>query len=63
MANNIIRLWVLRVPLLYIMAFGLGWGPVGIWWSMFASNLGVTLIAYALYKTDRWTRTINPDTL
>jgi putative MATE family efflux protein len=63
MANNIIRLWVLRVPLLYIMAFGLGWGPNGIWWSMFVSNLGVTAIAYALYKTDRWTRKINPDTL
>ncbi len=63
MANNIIRLWVLRVPLLYIMAFGLAWGPVGIWWSMFVSNLGVTAIAYALYKTDRWTRKINPDAL
>lgn len=63
MANNIFRLWGLRVPLLYLMAFGLGWGPVGIWWSMFWSNLVVTLVAYLLYRTDRWAHKINPETL
>jgi len=63
MANNIIRLWGLRVPLLYLMAFGLSWGPIGIWWSMFWSNLVVTLIAFVLYKTERWAHKINPDLL
>ncbi len=61
MFNNIFRLWGLRVPLLYLLAFTLAWGPVGIWWAMFISNMGVTAIAFILYKTDRWTRVINPD--
>lgn len=63
MANNILRLWGLRVPLLYLLAFGLSLGPVGIWWSMFWSNLVVTLIAFVLYRTERWAHKINPDTL
>jgi len=58
MANNIFRLWGLRVPLLYLMAFTLGWGPVGIWWSMFASNMGVTAIAWFLYRSERWARSV-----
>jgi len=45
------------------MAFGLSWGPIGIWWSMFWSNLVVTLIAFVLYKTERWAHKINPDLL
>ncbi|HAP44337.1 MAG: hypothetical protein A2087_11240 [Spirochaetes bacterium GWD1_61_31] len=61
MANNIIRLWGLRVPLIYLLCFGLAWGPVGIWWSMFWSNLVVTAIAYYLYRTGRWAHKINPD--
>lgn len=58
MANNIFRLWGLRVPLLYLMAFTLGWGPVGIWWSMFVSNMGVTAIAWFLYRSERWARSV-----
>ncbi|HOX91761.1 MAG TPA: MATE family efflux transporter, partial [Spirochaetales bacterium] len=63
MANNIIRLWGLRVPSLYLLAFTFGMGPNGIWWSMVISNTGVTIIAYILYKRGRWAHKINPDHL
>jgi putative MATE family efflux protein len=58
MATNIVRLWVLRVPSLYALAFAFGMGPDGIWWSMVISNLGVTAIAYAVYRGGRWARRI-----
>jgi putative MATE family efflux protein len=63
MATNIIRLWGLRVPLLYLLAFGLAWGPAGIWWSMFWSNTVVAVIAWFLYRSERWAHRIDPDKL
>ena len=52
---SIARLWLLRVPLAYMLCFMLNLGAVGIWWAMFISNV-VTAAAGLLYlKRGTWT--------
>lgn len=61
MVNNILRLWGFRVPSLYLLSFVFGIGPLGIWWSMFISNMASTTIVWILYKTGRWAHKVNLD--
>jgi putative MATE family efflux protein len=63
MILNIVRLWGVRVPMaLYLTQFA-GIGPEGIWWAMFVSNVVVAAANYVLYRTGRWKRKLNPDTI
>jgi len=39
MILGIIRLWLMRIPFSYILAFQVGWGVEGLWWGMAISNL------------------------
>lgn len=51
---NIARLWLLRVPVAYFLAFVLEIGPGAIWWGMFVSNM-LTAAAGLLYlKKGTW---------
>lgn len=63
MILNIARLWGLRVPLSYLLALGLSWGPVGVWWSMFASNLLTAVAGFLWLRRGTWLRKINVDEL
>jgi MATE family, multidrug efflux pump len=56
---NIARLWVLRVPVAYLLAFVLEIGPGAIWWGMFVSNM-VTAAAGLLYlRRGTWVRALD----
>lgn len=55
---NILRLWGLRVPLAYILSFNLKMGPMGIWISMFISNMITSLIGFYLLKIKDWNKVI-----
>lgn len=61
MVMNMIRLWGLRLPLAWLLAHALSLGAAGIWWAMFISNVGVAVIGFLLYRTDRWMYKLNPD--
>ncbi len=63
MVLNVARLWGLRVPLAYLLAITLAWGPSGIWWSMFASNLVIATIGFFWLSRGRWLDKIDPATL
>jgi len=63
MVLNIGRLWGLRVPLSYLLAISLSWGPAGIWWSMFASNLVTAIIGFVWLGRGHWLHKIDPATL
>ena len=60
---NVGRLWLLRVPLAYLLARVLTMGPVGIWWSMFASNLLVAVAGFYVVSRGKWMDKLNPDDL
>jgi putative MATE family efflux protein len=56
MVLNVGRLWLLRIPLAYLLALHLGRGPGGIWWAMAFSNV-VTAVGAALwFRHGGWQR-------
>ena len=54
MILNMSRLWVLRIPGAYLLAYTFGLGPLGIWWSMFISNTAVTIAGWLWFKKGTW---------
>lgn len=58
MVISLARLWVLRLPLVYIFAFVLGWLIVGAWWGMVVSNIISAVLAFYLYKIGWWRKRI-----
>ena len=55
---GLFRLWALRVPLVFILAFGVGMGANGVWWAMLGSNFGAAAISLILFLTGNWTHRI-----
>ena len=54
MVISLARLWALRLPLVYIFAFILGWLTIGAWWGMVVSNIISALLAFVIYKKGWW---------
>ncbi|RKX90510.1 MAG: MATE family efflux transporter, partial [Spirochaetes bacterium] len=61
MIFNIIRLWGIRVPLVYFLVACTSLGAVSIWTGMFVSNLLVSIAGFILLSRGRWLYKINPD--
>jgi Na+-driven multidrug efflux pump len=57
----ILRLWVLRVPMAYFLAFNTSLGPLSIWIAMFASNFLTAAAGMVYFKLGRWKRALDPD--
>jgi putative MATE family efflux protein len=54
MILSIARLWLLRIPIAYILSFVLGWGPLGLWWGMFASNVVISIAGLIWFSRGSW---------
>ena len=62
MLLNVTRLWLFRVPIAYILSFGLSFSFIeikpmaekGIWWGMLISNLVISIISYILFLVGKW---------
>lgn len=63
MVLNVTRLWGIRVPLAYLLVLAFSWGPSGVWWAMFASNLITATAGFYWLSRGRWLHKIDPDTL
>jgi Na+-driven multidrug efflux pump len=55
---GLFRLWALRVPLVLILPFAFGMGADGVWWAMFASNLGTTALSLGFFASGNWMRRV-----
>lgn len=51
---NMSRLWLIRIPGAYLLAYMLGMGPLGIWWAMFASNTVITMAGWLWFRKGTW---------
>lgn len=51
---SLARLWVFRLPLVYLFAFILGWYSWGAWWGMVVSNIVSAGTALFIYKMGWW---------
>ena len=54
MVFSILILWVTRVPVVYLLAFPLGWGATGIWVGMAAGNVVGGVAALAWFTRGTW---------
>ncbi|MFP4050298.1 MAG: MATE family efflux transporter [Thermoplasmata archaeon] len=54
MVISLARLWALRLPLVYLFAFVLGWYSLGAWWGMVVSNIVSAGTALFIYKMGWW---------
>ena len=58
MVLNLSRLWLLRVPVAYLLALPLAMGPTGIWWAMFLSNTLIAIAAAVWFAAGTWKRKV-----
>ncbi len=58
MILGILRVWVLRIPLSYALAFIVGLQADGVWWGMSASNVIAGLAAVGFLISHRWQRAV-----
>jgi len=61
MILNIIRLWGLRVPVVFMLVAFTALGPVSIWIGMFTSNLLVAIAGFVILSRGKWMHKLNPD--
>ena len=54
MIIEVSRLWLLRIPLTYLLGIYLGYGAIGIWIGMALSNIFGSVIAVGYFKTGIW---------
>lgn len=62
MAMEIGRLWAVRLPMILIFKHFTNYGPVGIWFSMSASNLIICIFGLWIFKVKGWNRTSSKKT-
>lgn len=55
---SVTRLWLLRIPLLFILAFYLGLNSTGAWLAIALSNVGSGIVAYVVYKMGWWKKKV-----
>lgn len=51
---NIVCFWVIEIPLAYILATMLNWGPQGVFWSVAISESLLAVIAIWVFRRGRW---------
>jgi putative MATE family efflux protein len=61
MVLSILRLWGIRVPLAMFLAWNLALGPVGIWYSMFVSNILTATLGFLLLRRGSWLKRLDLD--
>lgn len=49
---NVFCFWVVQVPLAYFLA--LGFGPVGVFWAVFASDILTGIVGYLFFRRGKW---------
>lgn len=51
---DVVRLWVIRIPLLFYFKHMTDFGATGIWLAMAISNVLISIIAHIIYKQEKW---------
>ncbi len=63
MVLSVARLWLIRLPVAYALAWLTDLGPYVIWIAMFASNLLTAIAGWLYFRKGPWRKALDPDTL
>ncbi len=61
MVLEVVRLWVLRIPLVYVFGFVIGWNATGVWFALALSNALSAACALALFETGIWKKKVTKE--
>jgi Na+-driven multidrug efflux pump len=56
MILGVVRLWLMRIPFSYLLAFTLGYEVIGLWWGMAISNVTSAAVALIWVSLGSWKR-------
>lgn len=51
---NLICFWLMEIPLAYVLAKKLNWGPEGVFWSIVISESVLALLAIMIFRRGKW---------
>ena len=51
---NVFCFWVVQVPLAYSLALGLAFGPIGVFWAVFVSDVLAGIVGVACFMRGKW---------
>jgi putative MATE family efflux protein len=51
---SLFRLWGMRIPLVYFLGFTFAMGADGVWWAMFISNFGTSVLSLGFFLSGNW---------
>jgi putative MATE family efflux protein len=51
---NLIVFWLFEIPLAYLLAVRMGWGPTGVFWAITAAFSALALVSALLFRRGRW---------
>ena len=54
MIINLVFLWVVEIPLVYLFSQVIGWGATGIWWAIVAAMAARAAMTLARFRQGRW---------
>ena len=46
--------WMFEIPLAYLLARPLGWGPSGVFWSVCLAESALAVVAVLMFRRGRW---------
>jgi putative MATE family efflux protein len=58
MILGFVRLWLMRIPFSFLLAFHLGYGVEGLWWGMAISNVTSAAAALAWASLGKWKKAV-----
>lgn len=54
MLINVVCFWLIEIPLAYLLATSLGWGPTGVFWSVAISESLLAVISVWVFRRGHW---------
>jgi len=51
---NVFCFWVVQVPLAYFLVLSLGFGPEGVFWAVFVSDVLIGIVGVAFFMRGKW---------
>ncbi|MGX5817942.1 MATE family efflux transporter [Chitinophaga lutea] len=51
---NLFGFWMLQIPLAYVLAIVIGWGPTGVYWAIVIAESVIAVTAVIVFRKGRW---------
>jgi putative MATE family efflux protein len=58
MISSLLRIWLVRLPLLWLFIMKMSMGHFGVWWSMLFSNIFTVIFIFILYLKGSWQKPV-----